>query len=101
MNIEELKSHSNKPVWRYLRRIYQATNCLIVLILTALTLVIILFSPTCDKIQEFEWYENSLIYNIDIEQLKLNCKNDYECSFESNFSESNSFNFQLLVIYFI
>lgn len=90
MNIDELKAHSSKPVWQRLRRIYQATNVIIVLLMAILIGVLIYHNPYCEPVPNLDWNENSIIY----ETNKI-------CSSDSCDSFNSKRNFKTLIILFL
>ena len=61
MNIEELKIHVKKPLWRIIKIAYQITNAIIVLVLLSLTTVLIAYTPKCLPLPQYEWFALKII----------------------------------------
>ncbi len=56
MNIEELKVHTNRPLWKRIKIVFQIANFVIVSLLISLTTVLIVYTPKCLPLPQYEWY---------------------------------------------
>lgn len=69
-DIETILRNSNKRIWRILRLTLQIIILLVFIGLIAFIIAVIIVHPGCENKPELKWWQDSLIYRVDLNKIK-------------------------------